>query len=53
MPAGEADFERLPIGAQVRIAPNHACMTAAAHERYHVVEGGSEVLAVWERCNGW
>ena len=54
VPAGEEDFERLPIGAQVRIAPNHACMTAAAHERYHVVEGGeAEVRAVWERCNGW
>lgn len=53
VPAGEEDFRRLPIGTQVRIAPNHACMTAAAHERYHVVEGGSEVLAIWERCNGW
>jgi len=53
VPAGEEDFGRLPIGTQVRIAPNHACMTAAAHERYHVVEGGTEVLAVWERCNGW
>lgn len=53
VPAGEADFERLPIGSQVRIAPNHACMTAAAHERYHVVEGGTEVVEVWERCNGW
>ncbi|HEX8224947.1 MAG TPA: alanine racemase [Allosphingosinicella sp.] len=53
VPAGEEDFERLPIGTQVRIAPNHACMTAAAHERYHVVDGGTEVLAVWERCNGW
>lgn len=53
VPAGDKDFERLPIGTQVRIAPNHACMTAAAHERYHVVEGGTEVLAVWPRCNGW
>jgi D-serine deaminase-like pyridoxal phosphate-dependent protein len=53
VPAGDADFARLPIGAQVRIAPNHACMTAAAHERYHVVDGGTEVRAVWERCNGW
>jgi D-serine deaminase-like pyridoxal phosphate-dependent protein len=54
VPARAEDFERLPIGTQVRIAPNHACMTAAAHERYHVVEGGAaEVLAVWERCNGW
>lgn len=53
VPAAEADFERLPIGSQVRIAPNHACMTAAAHERYHVVDGGTEVVAVWDRCNGW
>lgn len=53
VPAVEADFARLPIGTQVRIAPNHACMTAAAHDRYHVVGGGAEVLEVWERCNGW
>jgi D-serine deaminase-like pyridoxal phosphate-dependent protein len=53
VPAGDADFERLPIGTPLRIAPNHACMTAAPHKRYHVVEGGTEVLAVWKRCNGW
>jgi D-serine deaminase-like pyridoxal phosphate-dependent protein len=54
VPAGAEDFDRLPIGSQVRIAPNHACMTAAAHERYHVVESGeAAVLEVWERCNGW
>jgi D-serine deaminase-like pyridoxal phosphate-dependent protein len=53
VPAGAEDFGRLPIGSQVRIAPNHACMTAAAHERYHVVDGGTEVLEIWERCNGW
>jgi D-serine deaminase-like pyridoxal phosphate-dependent protein len=53
VPARAQDFARLPIGTPVRIAPNHACMTAAAHERYHVVEGGTEVTAVWERCNGW
>jgi D-serine deaminase-like pyridoxal phosphate-dependent protein len=43
----------LPIGARLRIAPNHTCMTAAAHDRYHVVDGGDEVLAVWSRVNGW
>jgi D-serine deaminase-like pyridoxal phosphate-dependent protein len=53
VPAGDRDFERLPIGSRVRIAPNHACMTAAAHELYHVIDGGTQVLAVWERCNGW
>ncbi|MEO8715814.1 MAG: alanine racemase [Acetobacteraceae bacterium] len=43
----------LAVGAKVRIAPNHTCMTAAAHDRYHVVEGSDEVLAVWPRVNGW
>jgi D-serine deaminase-like pyridoxal phosphate-dependent protein len=53
VPAADADFARLPIGSLVRILPNHACMTAAAHERYHVTEGGPEVVATWERCNFW
>ena len=43
----------LPVGAKVRIAPNHTCMTAAAHDRYHIVEGGDEVVAIWTRVNGW
>jgi D-serine deaminase-like pyridoxal phosphate-dependent protein len=43
----------LPIGSKLRIAPNHTCMTAAAHDRYHVVEGGDEVVAIWSRVNGW
>ncbi|MBV1799555.1 alanine racemase [Siccirubricoccus sp. G192] len=50
---GPLPFERLPIGALVRVAPNHTCLTAAAHDRYHVVEGGQEVIAVWDRVNGW
>jgi D-serine deaminase-like pyridoxal phosphate-dependent protein len=52
VPAAPADFARLPIGATVRILPNHACMTAAAHERYFVVEGETPVER-WERCNFW
>ena len=43
----------LPVGGRVRIAPNHICMTAAAHDRYFVVEGNDEVVAVWPRVNGW
>ena len=43
----------LPIGAKLRIAPNHACMTAAAHDRYYVVDGTDEVAAIWTRVNGW
>lgn len=46
-------FDRLPIGARVRVAPNHTCLTCAAYDRYHVVDGGEDVVAVWERVNGW
>lgn len=43
----------LPIGGRLRIAPNHTCMTAAAHDRYYVVDGTDEVVAIWPRLNGW
>ena len=44
----------LRIGDRVRIAPNHVCMTAAAHDRYFVVEdAGAAIAAVWPRVNGW
>ncbi|TCS64790.1 alanine racemase [Varunaivibrio sulfuroxidans] len=43
----------LEIGSKVRILPNHACMTSAAYEAYHVVDGGDEIIARWRRCNGW
>ncbi|HYF07092.1 MAG TPA: alanine racemase [Acetobacteraceae bacterium] len=46
-------FDQLPIGALVRVAPNHTCLTVAAHDRYHVVDGGERVIAVWDRVNGW
>ena len=46
-------FDRLPVGARVRVLPNHACITSAAYDRYHVVDGSDEVVAVWPRCNGW
>lgn len=49
----ESLFERLPIGSRVRILPNHACATAAAHDRYYVTDGGLEVVDVWQRVNGW
>jgi len=46
-------FDKLSIGTKVRIGPNHACITAAAHDRYYVVDGGTEVVAEWDRINGW
>jgi D-serine deaminase-like pyridoxal phosphate-dependent protein len=48
-----APFADLPVGTKVRVAPNHTCMTAASHDRYHVVDGSDDVVAVWTRVNGW
>lgn len=50
---GTLPLDALPIGARVRVAPNHACLTAAAYETYHVVDGSDEIIAVWDRVNGW
>lgn len=47
------DPARFPIGSLLRILPNHACATAAQHDRYHVVDGDDEVRAVWPRFGGW
>jgi D-serine deaminase-like pyridoxal phosphate-dependent protein len=49
-----ASLPDLPIGARVRILPNHACATGAQHDRYHVVYGASEkLMAEWGRFGGW
>lgn len=48
----EAMYKRLPVGSKVRVLPNHACMTAAAYECYHVL-AGTEVVDSWDRVNGW
>lgn len=47
------DCERFPIGRMVRILPNHACATAAMFDRYYVVNATTQIVAVWDRINGW
>ncbi|MEE9382993.1 MAG: alanine racemase [Nannocystaceae bacterium] len=47
------DFEKLAVGTKLRVLPNHACATAAAHEGYVVVAGGEEVVDRWSRFRGW
>lgn len=47
------DHARFPVGRRLRILPIHACLTAAAYDRYHVVADGDAVAAVWPRVNGW
>ena len=54
---GPIPFGNLPVGSRVRILPNHACITAAAYDRYYVVDsgldGGKSVVDVYDRINGW
>ena len=45
-------FDQLPIGSKVRVIPNHACMTAAAFDRYLILEN-DDVVEEWPRINGW
>jgi D-serine deaminase-like pyridoxal phosphate-dependent protein len=53
-PGAAARLPDLPIGAKVRILPNHGCATASQHESYHVVStGGRTVEARWPRIRGW
>lgn len=40
-----------PVGARVRILPNHSCLTAACFDAFHVVRGG-EVVDVWKVWRG-
>ena len=50
---GKARALALPVGAQLRIFPNHACATAAQHARYHVIDDSPAITATWERVSGW
>ncbi|HEX6794085.1 MAG TPA: alanine racemase [Casimicrobiaceae bacterium] len=43
--------QRFPLGAQLRILPNHACATAAQFDRYSVLSGGR--MREWPRFGGW
>ena len=40
------------IGTQVRIMPNHSCLTSAMYDVYHVIEGG-RVVDEWKPVRGW
>lgn len=52
--AGAESSSGLPkIGSFVRITPQHACLTAAQHPWYLVVDGGDVVVDIWVPCKGW
>ncbi|MFM7532714.1 MAG: DSD1 family PLP-dependent enzyme [Rubrivivax sp.] len=52
---GEADPDiarRFPLGARLRILPNHACATGAQHPVYQALLADGQVQA-WPRFYGW
>ena len=44
--------ERVPVGTQLRILPNHACATGAQFPEYHALAGDG-TTEVWPRFYGW
>jgi len=52
-PGSEAALPQWPLGTRLRILPNHACATAAQHDRYYVADDGDGALRLWPRINGW
>jgi D-serine deaminase-like pyridoxal phosphate-dependent protein len=47
-----AALQPVAVGTQIRVVPNHSCLTAAMYDRYHVVEGG-RVVGEWRPVRGW
>jgi len=50
---GAPPFERFPVGTQLRILPNHACMTVAPYCEYNVLDAASATLSQWSKTYGW
>jgi D-serine deaminase-like pyridoxal phosphate-dependent protein len=46
------DYTVLPVGARLRIVPNHSCLSAALFDRYHVFRGETAVDE-WRPVRGW
>jgi D-serine deaminase-like pyridoxal phosphate-dependent protein len=49
------DFDRYPIGSELRVLPVHACATAAAFDGYRVIggQGPGDWASFWPRFGGW
>ena len=48
----EGNVAHVPVGARLRIIPNHSCLTAAMYDRYHAIDGGA-VVGEWRPARGW
>ena len=45
-------FDKLKVGARVRILANHSCLTALQHSHYHILDDG-KIVDRWEINRGW
>ena len=57
-PEGGNSGPSIKIGDKVEIVGQHACMIAAGHPRYYIVDSSTEedakrVVDVWVPCKGW
>ncbi|HEY6919762.1 MAG TPA: alanine racemase [Tabrizicola sp.] len=52
-PGTSGRVPELPVGTRLRILPNHACATAAQHDRYHLLSRDGGPVQVWPRFGGW
>ncbi|WP_160000441.1 DSD1 family PLP-dependent enzyme [Roseomonas sp. 18066] len=52
-PGSDASLPELPLGAMLRILPNHACATSAQFEGYEVLPADGTPLTHWPRFRGW
>jgi D-serine deaminase-like pyridoxal phosphate-dependent protein len=51
---GHDVVREFPVGTLLRILPNHACATAAQHDRYCIVRRDSTAIeGEWPRFSGW
>lgn len=52
-PEAPFPFDDFPLGAPVRVFPNHICHTAGSHDRYHVIGPDGSLIGEWKRVTGW
>lgn len=53
-PGSARTLPDLPVGARLRVLPNHACSTAAQFDAYAFLPASADApLATWRRFRGW
>jgi len=45
-------YDQMPVGARLRVLPNHVCLTVAPYDKYFVLKDG-RVMATWDKARGW